>query len=138
MLQYLVHNLSAAHVLVDKDFNPLVVDFAMILGGGLVDGRFTGLPAVLRSHGYEDINVVAIGMWTAGNDVFALGVVLLELILQSTSAGLTKALRCPHLVFIHEVAYGLYVGEQARAKERESKFSYLKKLCLCAHPRAEE
>ncbi|KAL0426722.1 UNVERIFIED_CONTAM: putative serine/threonine-protein kinase PBL11 [Sesamum latifolium] len=56
---YLVRNLSAAHVIVDKDFNPILVDFAMICGGGIGDNHFPStLHRPVASYGYFDKDIV--------------------------------------------------------------------------------
>ncbi|KAL0426720.1 UNVERIFIED_CONTAM: LRR receptor kinase SERK2 [Sesamum latifolium] len=56
---YLVRNLSAAHVIVDKDFNPILVDFAMICGAGIGDNSVPSrLDTPLASYGYLDSDML--------------------------------------------------------------------------------
>ncbi|KAL3834463.1 hypothetical protein ACJIZ3_009199 [Penstemon smallii] len=126
--QYLVRNLSAAHVIVDPDFNPVVVDFAMINGGD-IGGENSLAPHALSSYGYDDIyvwlSVTSVGFWTMRSDVFNFGVILLELITKHTCDDLGP---CSNK-FINYYARKFYRGLLSKAKDGvDVKCSYVQSL----------
>ncbi|KAL0337179.1 UNVERIFIED_CONTAM: LRR receptor kinase SERK2 [Sesamum calycinum] len=100
--KYLVRNLSAAHVIVDKDFNPILVDFAMI-------------------STYSSGTPTAIGRWLERTDVYTFGVVLLELILKETSFRLMRLIKADHTVTLAEFVCGGYGEELDKALNGEMK-----------------
>ncbi|KAK9293331.1 hypothetical protein L1049_021323 [Liquidambar formosana] len=52
--EYLVRNITAAHIMVDEDFNPKLFDFAMLTGGVLGDKTCIEPHYVYGSYGYID------------------------------------------------------------------------------------
>ncbi|XP_031379327.1 uncharacterized protein LOC116194617 [Punica granatum] len=79
-LPFLICNLDAAHVMIDRDYNPTVYDYSMISGGSsLIDRRYILNQHVKGCHGYIDPNPAYQGSWSEKSDVFAYGVVLLGL-----------------------------------------------------------
>ncbi|KAG8373889.1 hypothetical protein BUALT_Bualt11G0072200 [Buddleja alternifolia] len=125
--RYIVRNLSAAHVLVDQDFNPYLVDFAMILGGDIGDGREPGSGVPLFSYGYTDSYVGLCGLWTDRTDVYTFGVILLELMMKHTSHGLTRALKLKRHAFVDDIACMCYRKKLAEAGNGEVKCSFINK-----------
>ncbi|KAL0345268.1 UNVERIFIED_CONTAM: LRR receptor kinase SERK2 [Sesamum radiatum] len=111
--KYLVRNLSAAHVIVDKDFNPILVDFAMICGGG--GGR-----NCCTSNFLLFLQVV----WAERTDVYTLGVVVFELILKDTSDELMRLIlkrpiKNKHYYTFAEIVCGRYGEELEKALNGE-------------------
>ncbi|KAK4432752.1 putative serine/threonine-protein kinase PBL26 [Sesamum alatum] len=122
--QYIVRNLSAAHVIVDKDFNPILVDFAMIRGGGIGDNRLPlSLDIPLASYGYFDDDIILCGHWIEKTDVYTFGVVLLELIMNYTSLGLKRAIKTKyktkHNFTLAQFACGAYGKELGKPPDGE-------------------
>lgn len=87
-LQYLVRNISAAHIMIDKDWNAVLFDLSMITGGLLGDvpnGSIWGSP------GYIDPYLISKGKllgatspWSVKCDVYSYGALLLGLIGKKT------------------------------------------------------
>ncbi|KAJ4825250.1 hypothetical protein Tsubulata_043751 [Turnera subulata] len=77
---YLLRNLCASHVMIDKDYKPVIYDFGMISGGILTDRRELTNQYVDGCHGYIDPIGARPGAWSEKCDVFSFGVVLLGLI----------------------------------------------------------
>ncbi|KAG8362804.1 hypothetical protein BUALT_BualtUnG0035700 [Buddleja alternifolia] len=120
--KYLVRNLSAAHVIVDQEFNPVLVDFAMILGGGIGDDRAPESCAVpLTSYGYLDCHIILCGVWTNGTDVYTFGVILLELIMKHTSRQVALVLKENRPVSLADAAVCYYEKQLAEAKNGKVK-----------------
>ncbi|XP_016440370.2 putative serine/threonine-protein kinase PBL21 [Nicotiana tabacum] len=74
--QYLIRNINPAHIVLDKDFNPILFEFGMLLGSALdktVSQREAG------TFGYIDPIVAQCGAWTVKSDVYSFGVLLLDL-----------------------------------------------------------
>ncbi|KAL3834472.1 hypothetical protein ACJIZ3_009208 [Penstemon smallii] len=85
--QYLIRNLSAAHVVVDQEFNPVIVDFAMILGGDIGDAE-TDRVITFGCRDYLDPYIWFTADWKERTDVFTVGIILLELILKQIGIGM--------------------------------------------------
>ncbi|KAL9683618.1 hypothetical protein QQ045_015442 [Rhodiola kirilowii] len=79
-IPYIIRNISAAHILLDQEYNPKLYDFSMISGGNLVDKREVLNQYLNGCHGYADPDYIRNGKWSEKCDVFAYGVVLLCLI----------------------------------------------------------
>lgn len=77
---YLVRNVDAAHIMLDKDYNAKLFDFSMISGGIFPDRRDEIYPLNLGCYGYIDPAFAVKGGFSEKNDVFAFGVLLLGLI----------------------------------------------------------
>ncbi|XP_038714031.1 probable serine/threonine-protein kinase PBL21 isoform X1 [Tripterygium wilfordii] len=81
--KYFVCNIDAAHVMLDQDSNPVLFDFAMLVGGifGYTPPDISCKRRPLcGSFGYIDPQYFDTGIYTEWTDVFAFGVVLLMLI----------------------------------------------------------
>ncbi|XP_058227305.1 probable serine/threonine-protein kinase PBL16 [Rhododendron vialii] len=72
-----LHNISSAHLMVEQNFNPRLVDFSMLVGG--VFGG-THHRNEVGSVGHVDPHACEGGGWSDKTDVFAYGVVLLGFI----------------------------------------------------------
>ncbi|KAK9287045.1 hypothetical protein L1049_015453 [Liquidambar formosana] len=79
---YIVRNIDAAHILIDRDFNPMLCDFAMLSGGIMGDIANNPCEGIWGSIGYTDYHLCAIGKWSVKCDVYSYGVLLLSLIAQ--------------------------------------------------------
>lgn len=77
---YMVRNVDAAHILLDKEYNVKLFDFGMISGGIFPDRRHAWATPVVGCYGYIDPACTIGARWTEKTDVFAFGVVLLGLI----------------------------------------------------------
>ncbi|KAL7086937.1 hypothetical protein ACP275_13G033900 [Erythranthe tilingii] len=77
---YIVRNLDCAHLVVDKDYNPKLCDFGLITGGIFPDRTIYKCHPVTGSCGYIDCNAIVRGAHSETQDVFAFGVILLNLI----------------------------------------------------------
>ncbi|KAK6919592.1 hypothetical protein RJ641_015496 [Dillenia turbinata] len=73
----IVHNIDAAHIIVDKNYNPTLVDYFMSSCGILNDRHCIHRRG---SYGYVDPHYAVTGVGTDKCDVFAFGVLLLGLI----------------------------------------------------------
>ncbi|KAL8132905.1 serine/threonine-protein kinase BIK1-like [Apium graveolens] len=81
---YLVRNISAAHIMIDKDCNPILFDLSMLTGGFFGDvpnGSIWGSP------GYIDPRLISAGKllgarspWSVKCDVYSYGALLLSII----------------------------------------------------------
>ncbi|XP_050208462.1 uncharacterized protein LOC126657743 isoform X1 [Mercurialis annua] len=74
-MPFLVRNIDAAHIILDKDYSPKLFDFGMAIGGIILDARITRNLYLSGCHGYMDG-----GRWYTSSDVYAYGCVLLGLI----------------------------------------------------------
>lgn len=72
-----LHNISSAHLMVEQNFNPRLVDFSMLVGG--VFGE-THHDYEVGSAGHVDPRSPGGGYWSDRTDVFAFGIVLLGVI----------------------------------------------------------
>uniref|UniRef100_A0A5B7B514 Protein kinase domain-containing protein n=1 Tax=Davidia involucrata TaxID=16924 RepID=A0A5B7B514_DAVIN len=131
--QYLVRNISAAHIMLDQDFNPILLDFAMLTGGVVGDkikdehfGSFFG------SYGYVDPNFPLTGIWTEKNDIFAFGVVLLELICKCAVDRIIY-FKDTGNCFLHNRARAHYKLEKSKLGFDPSKCSFVAK-CFSEEP----
>ncbi|XP_031378688.1 uncharacterized protein LOC116194106 isoform X2 [Punica granatum] len=102
-LPFLICNLDAAHVIIDKDYNPAVYDYSMISGGSsLTDRRNILNQHVKGRYGYIDPNPAYQGSWSEKSDVFAYGVILLGLITKRVYSEHDRLTRSP---FIYDWAW---------------------------------
>uniref|UniRef100_A0A5B7ALJ9 Protein kinase domain-containing protein n=1 Tax=Davidia involucrata TaxID=16924 RepID=A0A5B7ALJ9_DAVIN len=77
---FIICNVDPAHIMLDEEYNPKLIDFGMITGGIFPD-RTIYVHYVYGSFGYIDpYRIKAGNTWTEKSDVFAFGVVLLSLI----------------------------------------------------------
>nr|XP_023888424.1 probable serine/threonine-protein kinase PBL12 [Quercus suber] len=81
---YLERNINTAHIILDQDCNPKILDFSTMSGGIL--GKLTRLKNLLLNLGYDDPEDYPLGGPEEGgfevtyHDVFSFGVVLMGLI----------------------------------------------------------
>ncbi|WCJ30283.1 Protein kinase superfamily protein [Euphorbia peplus] len=80
---YLIRNIDAAHILVDRDHEALLFDLSMISGGILTDKRDLLNQKIRGCSGYSDPIYARPGKWSDTCDVFSYGAVLLSLISKS-------------------------------------------------------
>ncbi|OMO91739.1 hypothetical protein CCACVL1_07038 [Corchorus capsularis] len=80
--QYLVRNISPAHIVLDKDYNLVLYDFGMFTGGSLpeVDKENPGRRHLHGCIGYIDGYLSWTDKWFPEMDVFSFGVILIGLI----------------------------------------------------------
>ncbi|KAL3515458.1 hypothetical protein ACH5RR_022360 [Cinchona calisaya] len=76
---YILRNISADHILIDKDYNPVLFDFGMMIGGLFGNARDVPKQRVYGADGYRDLSFWLDGQWFVKRDVFSFGVVLLSL-----------------------------------------------------------
>ncbi|KAK2969315.1 hypothetical protein RJ640_030856 [Escallonia rubra] len=77
--QYRVLNIDAEHILLDQDWNPVLVEFGQMRGGNFSVSYYK--QAIPMSIGYVDPYFAKGGVgWVAHCDVFSYGVILLGLI----------------------------------------------------------
>ncbi|KAK4408875.1 LRR receptor kinase SERK2 [Sesamum angolense] len=72
---FLIRNISAAHIMVDEDWNPKLFDFGMITGGIFPDKTKYPVQIFNGCWGYQEPN----DTWSHRTDEYAFGVVLLGL-----------------------------------------------------------
>ncbi|KAL7087385.1 hypothetical protein ACP275_13G065600 [Erythranthe tilingii] len=77
---FIVRNLDCAHIVVDEDYNPKLCDFGLISGGIFRDRTVFTSYHVLGSIGYIDLDSIYEEEFTVKQDVYAFGVILLNLI----------------------------------------------------------
>ncbi|KAL7128959.1 hypothetical protein ABFS83_13G030200 [Erythranthe nasuta] len=77
---YIVRNLDCAHIVVDEDYNPKLCDFGLITGGIFPDRTIYIGHLVLGSYGYIDVDSFYQSSSSDKQDVFAFGVILLNLV----------------------------------------------------------
>ncbi|KAL7087384.1 hypothetical protein ACP275_13G065500 [Erythranthe tilingii] len=75
---FVVHNLDAANIVLDEDYNPKLCDFGSISGGVFPNRRTYSCHR--GCYGCTDIAIFNTGRWSNKQDVFAFGVILLNLI----------------------------------------------------------
>ncbi|KAJ4830202.1 hypothetical protein Tsubulata_050948 [Turnera subulata] len=107
---YLLCNLSASHIMIDKDYKPVIYDFSMISGGIVTDRRELTNQYVDGCHGYIDPVGARPGAWSEKCDVFSFGVVLLGLI---TNKVYTEEDFTSGKPSVHEWAWGEYRQQQS-------------------------
>ncbi|XP_037494348.1 serine/threonine-protein kinase BIK1 [Jatropha curcas] len=76
----LIRNIHAAHILLNEDYKPVLIDYSMLSGGILTDRRHIVNQYLEGCHGYVDPVVAHRGEWSDKSDVFSYGVLLLALI----------------------------------------------------------
>uniref|UniRef100_A0A7N0V8Q8 Protein kinase domain-containing protein n=1 Tax=Kalanchoe fedtschenkoi TaxID=63787 RepID=A0A7N0V8Q8_KALFE len=130
-IPYILRNISAAHIMLDQDYNPKLYDFSMISGGILPDKRELLNQYVRGCHGYIDPDYVCNGKWSEKCDVFAFGVVLLGLI--SKKVVLDEAKKTNPEPFLYEWAYSEYQMKEQELKFDVCKFSLVHR-CLEEEP----
>ncbi|KAL7086948.1 hypothetical protein ACP275_13G034600 [Erythranthe tilingii] len=77
---YIVRNLDCAHLVVDKDYDPKLCDFGLMTGGIFPDRTIYKRHRVRGSFGYIDVVAIFKDEYSDKQDVFAFGVILLNLI----------------------------------------------------------
>ncbi|KAK3012912.1 hypothetical protein RJ639_008326 [Escallonia herrerae] len=80
---FLVRNIQASHILLDEEFSPKLYDFGMITGGIFPDRRDSNTQFVSEWNGSVKMSSYVPEKWTEKTDVFAFGVVLLNLLTKS-------------------------------------------------------
>ncbi|KAL9142560.1 hypothetical protein ABFS82_14G177800 [Erythranthe guttata] len=76
----IIRNLDCAHIVLDKDYNPKLCDFGLVTGGIFPDRSIYKCHHVLGSYGYIDVKSFDEGQSTAKRDVYAFGVLLMNMI----------------------------------------------------------
>ncbi|KAH7849240.1 hypothetical protein Vadar_015061 [Vaccinium darrowii] len=130
--QYLVRNISAAHIMVDQDLNPVLFEFGMLTGGKIGkknEGLFL-LP--LGAYGYTDTLVKLSGIWTDRTDVFSLGIVLLELLCKCDVDGLEYQENSKIVYFLDELAEAISIAEKTRSGFEKSRIPDLDHVSFAA------
>ncbi|XP_073157595.1 probable serine/threonine-protein kinase PBL7 [Henckelia pumila] len=97
----IIHNLDAAHILLDENGYPRLCDFGMITGGIFSDRTVGKNDQVHGCYGYIDPSADEKGDWSDKQDVFSYGVILLGLITKRIH---TEEDQQAHLPFVHEWA----------------------------------
>uniref|UniRef100_A0A5B7BMY7 Protein kinase domain-containing protein n=1 Tax=Davidia involucrata TaxID=16924 RepID=A0A5B7BMY7_DAVIN len=101
---FMIRNLDAAHIMLDEEYNPKLIDFGMITGGIFPD-RTIYIHYVYGSYGYVDPSYDMIGGWTEKSDVFAFGIILLGLIAKRVFTEEDREANAP---FVHQWARSKY------------------------------
>ncbi|KAJ4839798.1 hypothetical protein Tsubulata_036898 [Turnera subulata] len=109
---YLLCNLCASHIMIDKDYKPVIYDFSMMSGGILTDRRELTDQYVDGCHGYIDPVGARPGAWSEKCDIFSFGVVLLGLI---TNNVYTEEDFTSGKPSVHEWAWGEYRQQQSHS-----------------------
>ncbi|XP_037491242.1 probable serine/threonine-protein kinase PBL7 isoform X1 [Jatropha curcas] len=65
----LVHNIDAAHIMLDKEYTPKLLDFGMFTGGIILDMRFDRNMYLRGCFGYMDPCLIQGGMSTEWHNV---------------------------------------------------------------------
>ncbi|CAM8946103.1 unnamed protein product [Rhodiola kirilowii] len=122
---YIIRNISAAHILLDQEYNAKLYDFSMISGGNLADKRELLNQYLHGCHGYADPDYICNGKWSEKCDVFAYGVVLLSLI--SKKVVVDKPKKINPEPFLYEWAHTKYQKQSAEQIFEGCKFSLVHK-----------
>ncbi|XVE62526.1 hypothetical protein DITRI_Ditri06bG0124700 [Diplodiscus trichospermus] len=69
---YLVQNVDTAHIILDQDYNPFIIDFGL-MSGGIIGDMTDAKHATPMTPGYT-------GTWSTYSEVFSYGVIAIELI----------------------------------------------------------
>ncbi|KAK2972466.1 hypothetical protein RJ640_003892 [Escallonia rubra] len=82
-LPYMVRNIDAEHIMIDQDFNPILLEFGMLSGG--IFGNMTTMEEkrprrIWGALGYIDAHLASVGNWSVKCDVYSYGILLLSLI----------------------------------------------------------
>ncbi|KAJ4847875.1 hypothetical protein Tsubulata_011599 [Turnera subulata] len=112
---YLLCNLCASHIMIDKDYKPVIYDFSMISGGILTDRTELTNQYVDGCHGYIDPVGARPGAWSEKCDIFSFGVVLLGLI---TNNVYTEEDFTSGKPSVHEWAWGEYRQQQSHSRKQ--------------------
>uniref|UniRef100_A0A5B7AGM8 Protein kinase domain-containing protein n=1 Tax=Davidia involucrata TaxID=16924 RepID=A0A5B7AGM8_DAVIN len=116
---FMIRNLDAAHIMLDEEYNPKLIDFGMITGGIFPD-RTIYVHYVHGSYGYIDPSYGKISGWTEKNDVFAFGIVLLGLIAKRVFTEEDRKARAPR---VHQWAQNVYESSESDTGIKLSKRS---------------
>ncbi|KAK4440811.1 putative serine/threonine-protein kinase PBL26 [Sesamum alatum] len=117
---FLIRNISAAHIMVDEDWNPKLYDFSQITGGIFPD-------KTKYSHQCHTGCVGAIeprGFWSHRSDEYAFGVVLLGLITKEVYTEEDRKNLNPCLI---ERAFEKYECDRERVGDENFRFSLVHK-----------
>ncbi|KAJ4843972.1 hypothetical protein Tsubulata_047973, partial [Turnera subulata] len=76
----LIRNISAAHIMIDRDGNPILFDLSMVSGGIFCDKRDLVNQYNDGCVGYVDPVTARPGAWSDKSDVFSYGILLLGII----------------------------------------------------------
>ncbi|XVF56832.1 hypothetical protein PTKIN_Ptkin06aG0151900 [Pterospermum kingtungense] len=76
---YLVLNVNTAHIVLDEDYNPFIIDFGL-MSGGIIGEMSVAKQNTFMTPGYCDYFGACSGLWDKHSDVYSCGVILIELI----------------------------------------------------------
>nr|XP_027068425.1 putative serine/threonine-protein kinase-like protein CCR3 [Coffea arabica]XP_027069929.1 putative serine/threonine-protein kinase-like protein CCR3 [Coffea arabica] len=128
--RYLVRDLSAAHIMLDQDLNPVLFNFFMLTGGVIGEKKddtpFQQNRTLFGSYGYIDFAYVMTGVWCEATDIFALGVILLELLFKLTVDHHIDE-KTGAWIYLHLDAVNLYPLKKSRFSLKERKCSFADK-----------
>lgn len=116
-LPHLIRNIDAAHIIVDKDYNPILYDFSMISGGIFIDRKDILNQYVHGCYGYVDPSLAQGSGWSEKCDVFSYGVVLLGLIMKRVYTDEDREINAP---FVYELAINEYNSENKSSLVHQS------------------
>ncbi|XP_047335920.1 serine/threonine-protein kinase BIK1-like [Impatiens glandulifera] len=77
---FIIRNLNTAHIMLDKKYNPMLVDFGLITGGIFPNRQIDMVRACLGCQDEVKLAIDKSGSWTTKSDVYSFGVFLLRLI----------------------------------------------------------
>ncbi|XP_047336137.1 uncharacterized protein LOC124939739 [Impatiens glandulifera] len=77
---FIIRNLDSAHILLDEEYNPKLVDFGLISGGIFPNRPMYMVKSNLKCHDQVLPAYDISGSWTTKSDVYSFGVLLLCLI----------------------------------------------------------
>ncbi|XP_050208461.1 uncharacterized protein LOC126657741 isoform X2 [Mercurialis annua] len=124
-MPFLVRNIDAAHIILDKDYSPKLFDFGMSIGGIILDARIDRNRFLFGCYGYMDADAFLDGgIWYACSDVFAYGCVLLGLISKKVY---TEEDVKNGSVYVSDSAIAYYDEEKSKACFDQARFSLVER-----------
>ncbi|XP_047308224.1 probable serine/threonine-protein kinase PBL15 [Impatiens glandulifera] len=92
---FIIRNLDAAHILLDEEYNPTLIDFGLITGGIFPNRPMNVVKSSLECHDQVLPVYDKSGTWTTKSDVYSFGVLLLCLTSKRDKEDIKK-------VFVHK------------------------------------
>ncbi|XP_055959662.1 probable inactive leucine-rich repeat receptor-like protein kinase At3g03770 isoform X2 [Mercurialis annua] len=124
-MPFLVRNLDANHIIVDKDYSPKLFDFGMSIGGIILDARIDRNRFLFGCYGYMDADALLDGgIWYTFSDVYAYGCVLLGLISKKVY---TEEDVKNGSVYVSDSAIAYYDEEKSKARFNQARFSLVER-----------
>ncbi|KAK3012913.1 hypothetical protein RJ639_008327 [Escallonia herrerae] len=112
---FLIRNIAASHIILDEDYNPKLCDFSMISGGIFPNRAANRFQYVFGCYGSIESSFHYYGKWSTKSDIFAFGVLLLNLITKRVDRQEERGSDRP---FVYEWAQKVYDDDTGKLSRR--------------------